>query len=101
MPHRTATERRRGPDDFAGPRRYADLHSIQPTSAPMSQRSTSPLPRNAPRLAAAAIASAVFVLLAGCSAPVLAPDVTVPDHFAAAGAQDVEPEAAWWESYGD
>jgi NodT family efflux transporter outer membrane factor (OMF) lipoprotein len=59
------------------------------------------LPRNAPRLAAAAIASAVFVLLAGCSAPVLAPDVTVPDHFAAAGAQDVEPEAAWWESYGD
>ncbi|MGZ5846720.1 MAG: efflux transporter outer membrane subunit [Ramlibacter sp.] len=59
--------------------------------------------RPGPRLGAAAGAAAAAFVLAGCSTPVLSPKVDVPDHFAAAAAASnaAEPEAAWWDSYGD
>lgn len=39
--------------------------------------------------------------LAGCATPVLSPSVDVPGRFAAAQASEGEPEAAWWERFGD
>ena len=36
----------------------------------------------------------------GCATPVLHPSVDVPGRFAQAAPQE-EPEAAWWDSYGD
>jgi outer membrane protein, multidrug efflux system len=39
--------------------------------------------------------------LVGCATPVLQPSVDVPGRFAAASANDIEPEVAWWDSYGD
>ena len=45
---------------------------------------------------------ALFALaLAGCTTPVLQPSVEVPGQFASTPASDVEPEAVWWQSYGD
>ena len=50
----------------------------------------------APLLASLAIG------LAGCSTPVLKPDVAVPAHFAGTvSAVDADPEVAWWDSYAD
>ena len=53
------------------------------------------------RLLAAAVAAALGSWLAGCSTPVLQPTVDVPSRYAAAGPAEAEPEAAWWESFGD
>ena len=45
---------------------------------------------------------ALFVLaLAGCNTPKLQPSVEVPGQFASTPASGVEPEVAWWQSYGD
>ena len=39
--------------------------------------------------------------LAGCSTPFVKPEVEVPGQFAQASPSEDEPEAAWWEGYGD
>jgi NodT family efflux transporter outer membrane factor (OMF) lipoprotein len=52
------------------------------------------------RLVALALPLALW--LAGCSTPMLHSTVDVPTRYVAADAsQPSEPEAAWWESYGD
>src|SRR5205814_9617746 len=63
------------------------------------------------RRAAASVGAAVAatLALAACSTPVARQSVEVPKKFAAAAATDKrtpasserEPEAAWWESFGD
>jgi NodT family efflux transporter outer membrane factor (OMF) lipoprotein len=45
--------------------------------------------------------AALTLVLAGCSTSVAKPSVEVPGQFAASPAEQNEPEAAWWESYGD
>jgi NodT family efflux transporter outer membrane factor (OMF) lipoprotein len=50
---------------------------------------------------AAALALPLAIGLAGCSTPALQPSVDLPGRFAMAAESDVEPEVAWWESYGD
>ena len=41
------------------------------------------------------------VVFAGCSTPVLAPSVPVPEQFSAAASSVAEPEVAWWDSFDD
>ena len=48
-----------------------------------------------------ALAAPLALALAGCATPVVQPSVEVPGHFAQASPYAVEPEVAWWESYGD
>ncbi len=43
---------------------------------------------------------AASLALAGCSAPVVKPSVDVPARFAASASEE-EPDAKWWESFGD
>jgi len=50
---------------------------------------------------AAALAASVVLVLSGCATPVSQPAVEVPPTFAAGSASDIEPEAAWWESFHD
>ena len=47
------------------------------------------------------LAASLAFALTGCATPVLQPSVDVPGRFAAAPASNGEPEAAWWDSYGD
>jgi NodT family efflux transporter outer membrane factor (OMF) lipoprotein len=51
--------------------------------------------------AAATIAVSLALALTGCSTPVLKSSVEVPGEFAGSAAERTEPEAAWWEKYGD
>jgi outer membrane protein, multidrug efflux system len=53
------------------------------------------------RLTVGSVAAAVAFALAGCATPVAKPSVEVPERFASAAASTDEPEAAWWESFGD
>jgi multidrug efflux system outer membrane protein len=53
------------------------------------------------RVVAATLAASIAVGLAGCSTPAVHPAVDVPPAFAAAQASDMEPEAAWWETFHD
>jgi multidrug efflux system outer membrane protein len=52
-------------------------------------------------MALATLAAMVALALAGCAAPVAKPSVDVPERFAAESVTAGEPEAAWWESFGD
>jgi multidrug efflux system outer membrane protein len=52
-------------------------------------------------LAAATLAVSLAVALTGCSTPVLKSSVEVPGQYAASRAEQIEPEVAWWEKYGD
>jgi NodT family efflux transporter outer membrane factor (OMF) lipoprotein len=47
-----------------------------------------------------AVAVSLALLAGGCATPRLHPSVDVPGKFAQAAPQE-EPEAAWWDSYGD
>jgi len=47
-----------------------------------------------------AMAVALALAAAGCTTPVLRATLDVPKQFAEAAAQD-EPDAAWWDSFGD
>lgn len=95
------TERRRRADDFGAPGPYAARHPQHPIATTMPILPASPA-RRRPPLHATLAAAAASLFLAGCSTPVLSPKVDVPDRFAAAALPDAaEPEAAWWDSYGD
>ncbi len=48
-----------------------------------------------------AAATAAALALAACATPIAKSSVKVPDHFAAASLSESEPEAAWWERFGD
>lgn len=50
---------------------------------------------------AAALVVSLTLALISCSAPVMQPSIEVPGRFAAASVPAEEPEAAWWDSYGD
>ena len=51
---------------------------------------------------AARLAASLAFALVGCSTtPVMQPSLDVPGRFAAAPASNAEPEAAWWDSFGD
>ncbi len=47
-----------------------------------------------------AIAVSLALVAGGCATPVLHPSVDVPGRFAQAAPQD-EPDAVWWDSFGD
>jgi multidrug efflux system outer membrane protein len=51
--------------------------------------------------AAATLAASLALALTGCSTPVLKSSVEVPGQYAASPAEQIEPEVAWWEKYGD
>jgi NodT family efflux transporter outer membrane factor (OMF) lipoprotein len=53
------------------------------------------------RLIAAAVSASLALAMTGCTTPRLQSTVDVPAQFSAAAATVVEPEVAWWESYGD
>jgi multidrug efflux system outer membrane protein len=108
-----ATERRRNADDFMRSAPYADTPSNPDESTPMSPPSASLLPRSAEHktvrragqlaglVAMTALAASIALVFTGCSTPVMKPSLDVPAKFAASTASDVEPEAAWWESFHD
>ena len=50
---------------------------------------------------AAALAASIALVFTGCSTPVMKPSLDVPATFAASTASEMEPEAAWWESFHD
>ncbi len=52
-------------------------------------------------VAAAALAASIVLVFTGCSTPVLTPSLDVPSTFAAGTPSEIEPEAAWWESFRD
>lgn len=51
--------------------------------------------------AVAALAASIALMISGCSTPVAKPSVDVPTSFAAMPASEMEPEAAWWDSFHD
>ncbi len=57
--------------------------------------------RRSARDIAAMLAASLAFALVGCATPVLKQSVGVPARFAAASANDIEPETAWWDSYRD
>ena len=54
-----------------------------------------------PGHATATLAVSLALALTGCATPVLKSSVEVPGQYAAPAAEQVEPEVAWWEKYGD
>ena len=109
-----ATERRRFADDFAHTGPYADATSNLYESNPML-RCPLPFPltryagqtplQHAERLfgvvVGAALAASIALVLTGCSTEVAKPSVDLPAKFAASTASEMEPEAAWWETFND
>ena len=73
------------------------VHWVSRTSLKANRRLNPPAP---PRAVLAALL-ALALALGGCATPVLAPSVDVPPRFAAGSVAEIEPEVAWWESYGD
>ncbi len=49
----------------------------------------------------ARLAASLAFALMGCATPVMQSSLEVPGRFAAAPASNEEPEAAWWDSFGD
>jgi outer membrane protein TolC len=53
------------------------------------------------RAAVVTLTASMVCALAGCATPTLEPAVAVPAQFAASAVVGAEPEAAWWENFGD
>ena len=49
---------------------------------------------------AVSLACVLLVMLSGCATPVVEPSVPMPPRYSAPAAQD-EPEATWWDAFGD
>jgi multidrug efflux system outer membrane protein len=109
-----ATERRPNADDSARDGPYADttsnsneIHAMPrlPVSLPLTRPAGQATYRHAERrvglVVAAALAASIALVFTGCSTPVLKPSVDVPANFAASTASEMEPEAAWWDSFRD
>lgn len=54
-----------------------------------------------PRTGAIALAVSLALGLSACSTPTFKSSVEVPSRYASAEATTLEPEIAWWESFGD
>lgn len=67
-------------------------YRIHLSIAPMPHRST---------FLSATLAASIALGLAGCATQALHPSVEIPAQFAAAPADQDEPELAWWDSFGD
>lgn len=52
-------------------------------------------------IAATALIALIALVLSGCSTPVLKPSPDLPAAFVASTAAEMEPEAAWWETFND
>jgi NodT family efflux transporter outer membrane factor (OMF) lipoprotein len=50
---------------------------------------------------AAGLVASLPLVLMGCATPVMQPSLDIPGRFAASPASPDEPEAAWWDSFGD
>jgi len=48
-----------------------------------------------------AIVASIALVFAGCSTPVATPSLDVPARFASTATSEMDPEAAWWESFHD
>ena len=48
-----------------------------------------------------ALAASIALALAGCATPVLQSSFEPPPRFAAAEPASIDPDAAWWEGFGD
>jgi NodT family efflux transporter outer membrane factor (OMF) lipoprotein len=107
-----ATERRRNADDFAHTGPYADATSnpqesnTMPTNPPVLTRHVRQTSyRHADRMTGlvvvAAIAASMALVFAGCSTPVAKPSLDLPSKFASTTTSEMDPEAAWWESFHD
>src|SRR5450755_1057641 len=108
------TESRPNADDSTRTGPYADntsnpheIHQMPrlPTTCPLTRDVGQTTFRHADRLAglvvAASLAASIALVLSGCSTPVMKPSLDVPVNFAASGASEMEPEAAWWETFHD
>jgi len=49
----------------------------------------------------AVLAALLALAVTGCATPVAEPSVEVPPRYAGAPRAEIEPEVAWWESFGD
>ena len=76
-----------------------------PTTCPLTRHVGQTTFRHAERLTglvvAAALAASIALVFTGCSTPVMKPSLDVPATFAASTASEMEPEAAWWETFHD
>lgn len=107
------TEPRRNADDSTRIGPYADTTSNPHLIHPMPRLPSSALTRHvgqttyphaermAGLVAAAALAASIALVFTGCSTPVMKPSLDVPAKFAASTDSEMEPEAAWWESFRD
>ncbi|MDM0116665.1 TolC family protein [Variovorax sp. J22R133] len=69
--------------------------------APLQHPWPKPLKRAAGPFVVAALAALITLVSTGCSTPASHPAVDVPARFAASAPSDIEPEAAWWETFND
>jgi multidrug efflux system outer membrane protein len=76
------------------------LSTTIPMSRPAGSRTRQPAGLSTP-VFVATLAASIALGLTGCSTPAAHPAVDVPPAFAAAQASDMEPEAAWWETFHD
>jgi NodT family efflux transporter outer membrane factor (OMF) lipoprotein len=64
-----------------------------------------PITKRMPHLAChvrtTVLAASIALALAGCTVPVVKSSFDAPPNFAAAQPSDTDPEAAWWEGFGD
>src|SRR5689334_7040689 len=95
MPSPSRLARRLSHGDVAGPDTRCNR-----ADRPMADRDDASASARASRIAARFAASLAFALV-GCATPLLHPAVDEPGKFAAAAPTTDEPEAAWWDSYGD
>jgi NodT family efflux transporter outer membrane factor (OMF) lipoprotein len=103
----------RNADDFVPVAPYADDSSKKPdesipmTPPPSTFALTRPERHKTRRaeqvtslIVGVSLAASIAIILAGCSTPISKPAVELPTNFAAS-ASEMEPEAAWWESFQD
>jgi NodT family efflux transporter outer membrane factor (OMF) lipoprotein len=108
------TESRPNADDSARIEPYADITSNPNEILPMPRLPTTcPLIRDVGQttfrhperltslIVAAALAASIALVFTGCSTPVMKPSLDVPATFAAGSVSEMEPEAAWWETFHD
>ena len=77
------------------------LPPASPLTRQVGQTTYQPAERLTGLVVAAALAASIALVFTGCSTPVLKPSLDVPATFAASTASEMEPEAAWWESFHD
>jgi multidrug efflux system outer membrane protein len=59
------------------------------------------MPHLARHIRTTALTASIALALAGCTAPVVKSSFDPPPRFAAAQLSEADPDAAWWEGFGD